>query len=109
MPDKCVSVARIGDRNRRPEAIDAPPSKMTAEPLIELEVREMSARIPGRKCDLAKSYSRLPIGIEIDACELHVAGDGFRDADHVLEIARPRALDWRVACRRPECDSQSGV
>ena len=95
MPDKCFSVARIRDRNRRPDAIDPPPSKMTAEPLIELEVREMRC-IPGRKCDLAEFYSRLSIGIEIDAGELHIAGDGFCDADHVLEIARPCAQDWRV-------------
>ena len=47
MPHKRVSVARIGDCNRRPEAIDLPPSKMTAEPLIELEVRAIRC-IPGR-------------------------------------------------------------
>jgi len=72
---------------------------MTAEPLIELEVREMRC-IPGRKCDLAESYSRLSIAIEIDAGELHIAGDGFRTLEAGQKVSYemangPKGLEAR--------------
>src|SRR5208337_3149046 len=71
--------------------------KLGAEPLIELEVGEMQARVTRHECDLAESYPRIPVGIEIDAGELHLPGDGFRDADHFFEIVWPRALDRRLS------------
>src|ERR1700722_2498611 len=71
--------------------------KLTAKPAVEFEIRKSRERIAWRKCDLTESYPRLAIGIKIDAHKFHFLGNGFRDADHILEIVRPSVLDWRVS------------
>ena len=76
----------------------------------------MQARITWGKGDFTKLQSRNAVGVEIDAREVHLLGDGFGDTNLSHRDSMVGALDRGFAIRdrnvRPvwhvECRSQVG-